>query len=251
MTALGTRLDRLDPDDQPPALPAHVDANPVLSRWVRVRPDDVIEVQIGKVELGQGIVTALSQVAADGLAVRPDQVRMVAASTDGPDQGLTSGSMSTTHTRPALDLVCGNVRALFIEAAARRWGVSPDEVEIEDGVFRRGPDGGAGAQADLTYGALSPDVDLDVKADATLSVAPTRTRSVGLSVPRIDLRDKVTGRPAFIHDLRLPGMMFGRVVRPPSPGAHLAAVDLTVIDGLGARAVRDGSFLGVVSPSED
>jgi CO/xanthine dehydrogenase Mo-binding subunit len=248
MTALPARLDL---DDQPPTLPAHVDANPVLSRWVRVRPDGVIEVQIGKVELGQGIVTALSQVAADGLAVRPDQVRMVAASTDGPDQGLTSGSMSTTHTRPALDVVCGNVRALFIEAAARRWGISPDEVEVEDGVFRRGPDGRAGPEADLTYGALSPDVDLDVKADPILTVAPVRTRSVGLSVPRIDLRDKITGRPAFIHDLRLPGMMFGRVVRTPSPGARLTSVDLTVIDGLGARAVRDGSFLGVVSSSED
>ena len=238
-TTLGDR-------DAAPMLPADVDANPVLSRWVRVCSDDVIEVQVGKVELGQGILTALSQVAADALAVRPDQVRMVAASTDGPDQGVTSGSMSTTHTRPALDVVCGNVRSLFIEAAARRWGVDPDEVDLADGVFRRGP----GPDATTTYGALTSDVDLEVKADATVRAAQPRARSVGRSVPRIDLRDKITGRPAFIHDLRLPGMMFGRVVRAPSPGARLTGVDASTLDADTIRVVRDGSFLGVVGPDE-
>jgi CO/xanthine dehydrogenase Mo-binding subunit len=248
MSVRGPGLELHDP---PPSLPSHVDANPILSRWVTVRPDDVIEVQVGKVELGQGIVTALSQVAADGLAVRPDQVRMVAASTDGPDQGLTSGSMSTAQTRPALDLVCGNVRALFIDAAARRWGLTPDDVDVDEGVFRSRPGAGPGPDAGLTYGALASDVDLDVKADPTLLVAPARTRSVGRDVPRIDLRDKVTGRPAYLQDLRLPGMRFGRVVRPPSPGARVTSVDPAVVDDLGVTVVRDGSFLGVVAPTED
>jgi CO/xanthine dehydrogenase Mo-binding subunit len=239
----GTGLGDRPPE---PVLPPDVDANPVLSRWVHVRPDDVIEVQVGKVELGQGILTALSQVAADGLAVRLDQVRMVAATTDGPDQGVTSGSMSTARTRPALDVVCGNVRALFIEAAARRWGVDADQVDVEDGVFHRGP----GPDAATTYGALTADVDLEVKADPSVRAALPRTRSVGRSVPRIDLRDKVTGRPTFIHDLRLPGMMFGRVVRAPSPGARLTGVDASGLDAATIRVVRDGSFLGVVGADE-
>ena len=234
----------LDDRDPAPMLPADVDTNPVLSRWVKVRADDVIEIQVGKVELGQGILTALSQVAADALAARLDQVQMVAASTDGPDQGVTSGSMSTTHTRPALDVVCGNVRALFIEAAARRWGVDPDQVDLEGGIFRRGP----GPDAAATYGALTADVDLEVKADAAVSAAPPRARTVGTSVPRIDLRDRITGRPTFIHDLRLPGMMFGRVVRAPSPGARLTRVDPSTLDASAIRVGRSRSSRGAASP---
>lgn len=242
-----------------PTLPAHVDANPMLSRWVTVRTDDVIEVQVGKVEIGQGILTALAQVAADGLGVPVDRIRMVPASTDGPDQGLTAGSMSTTHTRPALDVICGNVRALFIQAAARRWGVDPDDIQAQDGVFSvaPGPDGpdstpsGSPRPAGtLSYGALTGEVDLGVKADPTVRATPSSRRSVGLSVARIDLRDKIAGRPAFIHDLRWPEMLFGRVVRPPSPGARLTQVDTSVVDGTAMRIVRDGSFLGVVGPSE-
>jgi nicotinate dehydrogenase subunit B len=245
--------------DATSALPPHVDSNPVLSRWVRVRPDGVIDVQVGKVELGQGILTALAQVAADGLGVRVDRVHMVPASTDGPDQGVTSGSMSTSHTRPALDLVCGNVRALFIQEAARRWGVEPGDVEVHDGVFRPVPDrdgpgsttsGATPSTVSASYGALTADVDLDVKADPALRATTSTARSVGHSVARLDLHDKVAGRPAFIHDLRWPEMLFGRVVRPPSPGARLTQVDTAALDGTGVRVVRDGSFLGLVGPSE-
>lgn len=241
------------------ALPPHVDANPMLSRWVRVRTDGVIDVHVGKVELGQGILTALAQIAADGLGVPVEHIHMVPASTEGPDQGSTSGSMSTSHTRPALDLVCGNVRGLFIQEAARRWGVEPDQVELRDGVFRRAPDpdrpgftasGRARPLAPLSYGALAADVDLDLKADAIVAAATPTARAVGRSVARLDLHDKVAGGPAFIHDLRWPEMMFGRVVRPPSPGARLTQVDSTVLDGTAVRIVRDGSFLGIVGPSE-
>jgi nicotinate dehydrogenase subunit B len=251
MTPTGTRP---GPSDEYllPVLPAHVDANPILARWVTVRPDGVIEVQVGKVELGQGILTALAQVAADGLGVPVDQVRMVAASTDGPDQGLTAGSMSTTHTRPALELVCSHVRSLFIAAAARRWGVAAEQVSVQDGVFHRptGPAGRAEPDAGTGYGALVGDVDLEVKADPTVRYVPSTTTSVGHSVHRIDLRDKIIGRPVFIHDLRLPGMAFGRVVRPPSPGARLDHADAGALDGLSVQLVRDGSFLGVVGPEE-
>jgi CO/xanthine dehydrogenase Mo-binding subunit len=230
-----------------PALPTDLAANPVLSRWVAVDPDGVVAVRVGKVEFGQGILTALAQLAADELDVELARVRMLPASTaSGPDEGFTAGSMSISDAGPALRLVAANVRALFVREAARRFGVDPGEVTVDAGRIS----GPAGAPA-TSYGELSDAVDLDVRVDAGVAVkAPGQQRLTGTSALRLDLPDKVAGRPRFIHDLRLPGQLFARVVRPPSPGAVLVEVDATVPGQHGARLVRDGSFLGVVGPDE-
>jgi CO/xanthine dehydrogenase Mo-binding subunit len=208
-------------------LPRHLEANPVLARWLRVRADGVVEVRIGKVELGQGILTALAQVVADALDVPPSQVRMLPANTaSGPDQDLTAGSMSVLDTAPVLRAVCANVRALFAAEAERR-GVP------------------------LSYGELADAVDLAVVADPDVAVpAATAGRWVGTSVARVDLPDKIAGLPRFIHDLRLPGQLFGRVVRPPSPGARLLDPGTPDLAGAAVRIVRDGSFLAVLGDDE-
>lgn len=197
-------------------LPKDLAANPILSRWIDVRTDGTIGVHVGKVELGQGILTALAQIAADELGVDIAAVRMVPAGPDGPDEGLTAGSMSVADAGPALRLAAANVRALF----ARH---------------------GAG----FSYAALAGSVDLDVPADPDVPVRADPVL-VGRDVPRIDLPDKVFGRPRYIQDMRLPGQQFGRVVRPPSPGARLIGAEADV----GMTVVRDGSFLGVVGPDE-
>lgn len=230
-----------------PAPPKNLAANPILSRWVRVNSDGVVDVRVGKVELGQGILTALAQLAADELDVDLSQVRMLPANTaSGPDEGLTSGSMSVADSGSAVSLVAANVRALFVREAARRWQVAAAQITVEGGRIASPQVSGT-----TSYAELADAVDLEVAADAGV---PIRTleqpRVVGTSAPRLDLPDKIAGRARFIHDLRLPGQLFGRVVRPPSPGARLIAVDTSGVAGLDVQVVRDGSFLGVVGADE-
>ncbi|GFJ86130.1 hypothetical protein Phou_103100 [Phytohabitans houttuyneae] len=188
-------------------LPRSLAANPRLSDWVRLAADGTFEIRVGKVELGQGILTALAQIAADELDVPLDRIRMVPPGTaEGPDEGITAGSLSVAESGAALRQACAEVRALRA-AGATTWDRDAD-------------------------GVASP------KSAAQLRV-------VGTSVPRLDLPDKVAGRPRYVHDLRLPGQLYGRVIRPPSPGARLVSVDTTL-----PGTVVDGSFLGVVAATE-
>jgi nicotinate dehydrogenase subunit B len=238
---------RETPPAERPQLPKDLAANPVLSQWLRVADNGTVEVRVGKVELGQGILTALAQIAAEELDVPLPAVRMLSARTgDGPDEGLTAGSMSVFEAGPALRLASANVRRLFVEEAARRWGVEPAIVRVEDGVLC-----GTTEEQRTDYAALSAAVDLDVEARPDVAAKdPGAYRLVGGSAARLDLPDKVTGRPHFIADLRLPGQLYGRVVRPPSPGARLLTADDSAAGATGVQVVRDGSFLGVVGPDE-
>lgn len=196
------------------SLPPHVVDNPRLGTWLQVA-DGVLQVQVGKVELGQGVLTALQQLAADGLGVPVDGVRMVAAhTTHGPDQGVTAGSLSVLQSGPALRHLGGVVRAL----------AGP----VDDGYVDR-------------VAALDPGTDLT----AVTPAPPLPARAVGCDVPRVDLPDKVLGRPRYLTDLRPDGLLHGRVLRPPRPGARLGSV----ADGV-PGLVRDGSFVGVVAERE-
>ena len=228
------------------AQPSSLLANPILARWVAPRSDGTFDVRVGKVEFGQGLLTALAQLAADELDVEVSAVRMLAANTGaGPDEGVTSGSTSISESGSALAVVAANVRARFVAEAARRWQVDPATVLVDRGVITT-----AGRQA-TSYAELADDVDLEVSADPSLLArGPDAERVTGTSWPRLDLPDKVAGRQRFIHDLRLPGQMFGRVVRPPSPGARLVAVDEQAAARAGVTVVRDGSFLGLVGEDE-
>jgi nicotinate dehydrogenase subunit B len=229
----------------PPGLPKDLAANPVLAQWVSVGDDGTISVRVGKVELGQGILTALAQIAAEELDVPLGQVRMLPAHTaEGPDEGLTAGSMSIVEAGPAVRLVCAHTRALFVAEAARRWAVEPGAVRVDAGVFS------TASGATTRYGRLAPSVTLDVPADPAVATKdPGSFSLVGTSAPRLDLPDKIAGRPRFIADLRLPGQLFGRVLRPPSPRARLLSVDEAAVGGP-VQVVRNGSFLGVVGADE-
>ncbi len=224
-------------------LPRHLAATPRISAWLRVADDGTVTVRTGKVELGQGILTALAAIAATELDVAPPSVRVLATRTaDSPDEGPTAGSMSVADSGSALRQACACARALFVAAAAERLG-SPD-VTVRDGTLSA-PDGRS-----TTYGELAAGVDLDVAADP--SARPKPPGSPVSELPRLDLPDKVTGRPRYLADLVLPGQLWGRVVRPPSPAATLRAIDVEAaraMDGV-AAVVRDGSFLGVVADDE-
>jgi nicotinate dehydrogenase subunit B len=201
-------------------VPQHIVDNPRLGTWLSVA-GDVVEVRVGKVELGQGILTALRQLAADALGLPLEALRIVPAHTGrGPDQGLTSGSLSITQSAPALAWLGGVVRALT---------------------------GGPLPLGQYVAALAALDADLDLTA---LEPAPPLPGSVvGADVPRLDLPDKVHGRPRYLTDLRPAGMLHGRVLRPPSPGATLTEVP-TDWKSPGATLVQDGSFLGVVGERE-
>jgi nicotinate dehydrogenase subunit B len=227
--------------------PRDLISNPVLARWISVRTDGVFEIRVGKVELGQGLLTALAQLAADELDVELVDIRMLAANTrTGPDEGVTSGSTSVAECGLALRVVAANVRALFVAEAARRWRVDPAEVAVDRGVFTT-----AGSSPSTSYAALASAFDLEVDADLRIPVKTVdQQRIAGTSSARLDLPDKVAGRARYIHDLRLPGQLFGRVVRPPSPGAKLVHVDEAMMAGADVVVVRDGSFLGLIGADE-
>ena len=115
-------------------LPLSLASNPVLGQWIRVRSDGIVEVRSGKVELGQGVLTALAQIAAEELDVNVTRVQMIAAATDlSPDEGFTAGSLSIQNSGAALRQVCAEARALYLAVAAAKLAVTPDELEVADG----------------------------------------------------------------------------------------------------------------------
>ncbi len=236
------------PTPSPPTLPVSLAANPKLSAWLKFSSTGQVTVSPGKVEIGQGIVTALAQIAADELDIDLSRVQMIRASTaTSPNEGVTSGSLSIQQSGRAMRHACAEVRRIFLQQAAERLGVEADALDIEDGTIS-GP-----GNVRTSYWELADEVSLD--RDATPGVVPksaSHRALAGHSVQRIDIPDKVLGRPRFIHDQALVGMLHGRVLRPDNARARLAGLQQD-----GARAVaglvaivRDGNFAGIVSETE-
>jgi nicotinate dehydrogenase subunit B len=227
-------------------LPADLAANPVLARWLDFSRDGEVTIRTGKVEYGQGIWTALAQVAAEELQVTLARVHMAPVSTSAsPDEGVTAGSLSVKDSGSALRQVCAQARELLLAAAATRLGIPHTALTVADGQIHTA-DGPAG----VSYWTVAQPGMLDRPAGVPAPSRPPGQWSVaGRSAPRLDIPDKVTGRPRFLHDLVLPGMAYGRVVRPPARAADLTALaDLDL--GRETVLVRDGSFLGVVAETD-
>lgn len=232
-----------------PKLPVSLAANPVLSSWVGFSPEGHVRLSPGKVEIGQGIVTALAQIAADELDVDIGRVQMIRASTAAsPNEGVTSGSLSVQQSGRAVRQACAEIRQIFLEVASDRLGVGIDALDIKDGIIS-GP-----GNVSTSYWELAGDVSLDRDATPGAVPKPSEQRALaGNSVQRIDIPDKVFAHRRFIHDQSLPGMLHGRVLR-----SEISAAKLVELGEDGARAVaglvaiiRDGNFAGVVSETED
>jgi CO/xanthine dehydrogenase Mo-binding subunit len=230
-------------------LPGNLGAAPTLDAWLRIDSASRVTVFTGKVEIGQGILTALAQIAAEELDVPPASIRMVSGDTSlTPNEGYTSGSQSIEYGGTALRFVCAEARAVLIEKASAMLGVPAEKLEAADGAV------GAVDGRKLTYGEIAESGLF--RRGATAKVAPKLAsdhKIVGRSIPRLDIPAKVTGGPAYVQDMRMDGMVFGRVVRPPGPRARLEAVDMTSVQSMPGviTVVRDGSFLGVVAKREE
>jgi CO/xanthine dehydrogenase Mo-binding subunit len=230
------------------SLPVSLGANPTLSSWVRFSSEGQVLISPGKVEIGQGILTALAQIGADELDVDIGRVQMVRASTAGsPNEGVTSGSLSVQHSGRAIRQACAEIRQIFLAAASDRLGVGIDALEIKDGTIS-GP-----GNVRTSYWELADEVSLDRNASTGAAPKASARRALaGNSVQRLDIPDKVFAVPRFIQDFALSGLVHGRVLRPQMVAAklvRLAEDDARAVAGLLA-VVRDGNFAGVVSETE-
>ena len=213
--------------------------------WLELAPDGVLLVHSGKVEIGTGLRTALEQIVAEELDLPLARVRVTAARTDrSPDEGYTAGSRSIRDSSRALRQVCADVRAALIGRAAALRGVDRSTLTTAGGAVLA-PDG-----TRLPYEQLLVDgrLDVSVSAEATPK-SPDRYSIVGTSPVRSDLLPKLTGGPAFVSDVRLPGMLHARMVRPPRPGVRLLDVEVGELPG-DARVVRERDLLAVVASVE-
>ncbi len=225
-----------------------LEKNPRLSQWLRVHRDGTVSISSGKVEIGQGILTALAQVAAEELGVAPERIRMATANTAAsPDEGVTSGSLSIQDSGSALRRACAQARTLLVERAGERLGVSARDLRIDDGTVYA-------VDRSTSFWECADDALFDCDVDATVALKSSRDyHVVGKFAARLDLPDKIAGQPCFLQDMALPGMLFGRVVRPPHGIAGLASLDDSKLNSMQVRVtvVRDGSFVGVLAEREE
>jgi nicotinate dehydrogenase subunit B len=225
-----------------------------LDDWIAIEPDGTITAFSGKVELGTGVRTALAQIVAEELDVHLEQVHMVMGDTAlTPDEGYTAGSMTISSSGTALRQAAAEARRAMLEIASEQLDANLDELSIQDGVITVAHD----PQRSVTYAELMGGKLFNISVTDQAPLKPPETyRIVGTSTPREDLPRKVAGQPSFIHDLRVPGMLHGRLVRPPNPAAKLVSMDessahsVRDIPGL-VRVVQRGNFIGVVAEGEE
>jgi CO/xanthine dehydrogenase Mo-binding subunit len=223
--------------------------NPRLDRWLRFLDDRTVRIATGKVELGQGVLTALAQIAAEELDLRIDQISMMSGnSIEGPGEGYTASSWSIEHSGSAIRLVAAEVRALARMLAALRLNTSPEELTIVEGAFLKN-----GVATGLDYWAIAGELDLSHEASGRiLPKSADDYRLVGTSVSRLDLPAKLLGS-GFIQDVALPDMLHARTLRQPGRGAQLAALDEAAVKrraGGDVNILRIDNFVAFVGADE-
>ncbi len=231
-------------------LPGPLNDNPNLDRWVSFPSPGKVIVLTGRVELGQGVLTAMAQIAADELDVAMERIAIRSGDTEkAPNEGYTAGSQSIQFGGVAMRQACADVRALFLAQAAKILGCKADELSIRDGsIYRNGTSTGQ------DYWTLSGAVDLTVKATGggkRKRVADFKT--IGTSSARLDLPGKIFGESTFIHDMQIDGMVHARVVRQPNRGATIGSIDENAIRRAAKgpiEFVRNGNFLAIIGDDE-
>ena len=236
-----------------------------LESWLHVLPDGGVRVFTGKLEIGMGVDTALAQVVAEELDLAPSRVTFVLGDTsETTDQGGVGGSTSVSLGSRPLRNVAATARAALVQLASQRLGVAATQLEVRDGVVSVKGD----AARRVTYAELaSANLDAAAGEDAlkvsgagfALNVEgsakpkdPSTYTVVGTSVPRVDMAPKILGTYRYITDVRVPGMLHGRVVRPAGVGATLVSVDDSTVKGIAGyvKTVSDKNFVGVVCETE-
>ena len=220
-----------------------------LGNRITINAAGTVDLHMGKVELGQGIGTALAQIAADELGVDFSRMRLMPVDTDySPNESYTFSSISIQQSGPRVRDAAARGRQHFLERAAKELGADAPGLSVVDGDIVRDE-----TSTGLSYWQLLGDNDTELGLEQQNNLTyRTDHKVVGQSIPRIDIPGKLFGRESFIQDLRLPGMMHARVVRPPAYRAQLLGFDEAPVAALpGVRkVVRDGNFLAVIANRE-
>ena len=227
--------------EAPTELPRSLLVNPRLEQWLVVRGDDGVTVFTGKVELGQGILTALAQIAAEELCLSLELIEIVSGQTDRcPEEWYTAGSQSVEVGGAAVRLACAHAMRLLSDAGRERLG---DGIRaLGDGRFA------APSGSEVGYSELASAVDWSAEVRLGQARPVGEYRVVGRPVPRLDLARALAGG-GFVHDLELPGILHGRVLRGAEPN-RLDGAGLEALPGV-AAVVRDGRFAGLVAEREE
>ena len=236
-------------DEPGQVLPGSLKNNPKVASWLRIEEAGKVRLLVGKVELGQGILTAVAQICADELDV--DMKRLSITSGDtwlSPNEGTTAGSFSMPDCGSAVRAVSADARRMLLGMAAEKLGAEADKLTVADGTIRT-PDG-----KQTTYWELLSGQQFTGDATGKTPTKPVGARKyIGKNITRLDIPPKATGDLIWIQDLRPDGMVHGRVVRPPQYDAKLIDADLDAARKLPGviEVVRDGSFLGVIAAREE
>ncbi len=231
-----------------PSLSSSTRDNPSLDAWIHVDEADTITVRTGKVELGQGIRTALAHIAATQLCVDSARVVLLTADTAvTPNEGITSGSVSIETAGEAISAAAATARAVMLGAAGEQLGVPAPSLVISDGTVTD-PVSGESTTYWKIQGGLSFDLDVDASSERFVG----DPLSDGANA-RVDLPSKVSGEPTYVHDMVDESTVFGRLLRPPHYDARLSSLDVSEVENMTGvlGVVRNGSFVGVVAEREE
>jgi isoquinoline 1-oxidoreductase len=224
-----------------PPLPKNVGA------WLHIAPGGAVTVYTGKVEIGQNIRTSLAQQVAQELHVKLDTITMVMGDTTLVPWDIgTFGSLTTPTMGPQLRRVGAVARDTMIELAAERWRANKSQLVAENGTIRDPSTGRS-----IGYGALAEGQTLakTILFDDPL-MSPTKWTIAGEPIPKVGAINFVTGRHLYPYDIKRPGMMYGKVLRPTAFGATLVSLDASAAKAIpGVVVVHDGNFVGVVAPT--
>jgi CO/xanthine dehydrogenase Mo-binding subunit len=241
LTTLDARAQEGISADSPPA--------GELDSWLAIAADGTVTAYTGKEEIGQGISTAQIQLVAEELCVPFERVKMVFCDTSmTPDQGVTSGSQShpANFNHSNLAQACATAREALLQLASKRLNVPMDQLTAVNGVIRTN----SNPQQKVNYGELLTNKKFNLKVDPGAKRKPASEWTVlGKPMPRPDMPEMVTGKFEFAHNVRVPGMLHGAVVRPPAVGAKLVNVDESSVNGMPGfvKVVVKKNFVGVVA----
>jgi nicotinate dehydrogenase subunit B len=221
-----------------------------FNAYLRIAEDGQVTCFSGKIEMGQGLTASLAQMLAEELEVSYGSVHMVLGDTKlCPWDGGTNGSRSIKYFGPALRAAGAEARDVLIQLAAEHFQLPSDRLIAKEGVISDR----SNADKRVTYGSLAKGKTIERHLTPKPSLKPPSAFTVcGKSLPRPDFKDKVTGKALFAGDMRLPGMLYGKVLRPPGHGAQLKNIDVSAAKEIeDARIFQEGDFVAVVHPFPD
>ena len=228
-----------------------INGNPAtgLDSWIAIGADGRVTAYTGKCELGHGLFTAQTQLIAEELSVPLERVTLIQCDTAlTPDQGTTSGAQShpANFNTANLALAGATAREALVQLASTRLGVPVEQLSVRDGVVSAASDPAKRVSYGELVGGSRFDVALNPKARRK---SPSTWTVLGTPVKRLDIPALATGRFEFVHNVRVPGMLHGRVVRPPSVGANLTSVNEASVRGMPGlvKLVVKKDFVGVVA----